>query len=506
MKQTFQAAIIDLDGVVTRTATQHARAWKIMFDIYNETRKRVGGEAYREFTVRDDYPQYIDGIPRYDGVREFLSSREIELPYGHPDDTAGKETICGLGNLKNRIFLEVIKKEGVEIFKKNIQQIRKWKEQGLKTAVISSSKNCRQILDATGLTTLFDTRVDGITSVERNIKGKPAPDIFLEAARELGVQPAEALVAEDSLAGVAAGKEGMFGLVIGVDNGSGAKELRRRGADIVVSNLQEVELKTARKPRELPLAMENIRKIKASFKNRKPLIFLDFDGTLAPIVERYEDAAMSPEVKEVVNRLAEKYAIAVISGRGLKDVKERVGLKDIYYAGSHGFEISGPAGFHSEHDEAKKAIPVFDMLEPTLKEKLKDIKGVRFERKKFTLAVHYRQVTDEQQEEVKNTIEKTLGDHKEVKAGKGKKVIEIKPNLDWHKGRAVQMLIKELSDDKQPVMPLYIGDDITDEDAFRILYHGTGILVGDHGSETFADYLLDDVPQVKELLQALTDS
>ncbi|HET6243731.1 MAG: trehalose-phosphatase [Bacteroidetes bacterium] len=505
MKNNLQAAIVDLDGVITNTAIQHAKAWKIMFDQYNKQREQEGNKKFLPFSIESDYPKYIDGIPRYDGVREFLKSREIEIPYGDPKDNAGKETICGLGNWKNELFHKVIKDEGIQVIEKNIEAIKNWKKLGLKTAVISSSKNCKQILEATGYEYLFDTRVDGIISVERNIKGKPAPDIFLEAARELNVKPENALIVEDSLAGVEAGKKGDFALVVGIKNGSNTAELLKKGADEVVDNLQQVDinLKKAKLPKYLPLAIKHIPELKEKFKNNKALLFLDFDGTLAPIVEFFEDAAMSEEMKELLERLASKYQVAVISGRGLSDVKNRVGLNNIYYAGSHGFEISGPNGFYQEHELAHKIIPVFDVLIPELNQKLKSIPGLKLERKKFTLAVHYRQVAQEKQQEVIDAVENALKKHREVKAGKGKKVIEIRPNIDWDKGKAVSMLIHKLDHSKNEYLPVYIGDDITDEDVFIILDNGLGILVGEHGSQTYADYYLRDVQDVQNFLNQL---
>lgn len=510
MKNTnkLQAAIIDLDGVITKTAVQHAKAWKKMFDEYNEQRKAEGKEAYSSFTIEDDYPMYIDGIPRNDGVREFLKSRDIKLPEGTDDDRPGKETVYGLGNWKNEIFHEIIRQEGVDVFEYNIEAIKSWKKQGMKTAVISSSKNCKAILEATGLEHLFHVRVDGITSVERNIKGKPAPDIFLEAAKDLNVNPENALIVEDSRAGVEAGKKGGFGLIVGIGNGQEKKELLNRGADIVVKNLKDLkmEYRKEQSPEDLPRALNDIEEIKNKFKNNKVLFFLDFDGTLAPIVEYHEDACMSDEMKKYVKEISEKYSISVISGRGLSDVKKRVEIPDIFYAGSHGFEISGPDNFYLESEEAQKILFILDQLEPELKLKLKEIEGVRFERKKFTLAIHYRQVNEEKQNEVIEKVDEVVQFHEGVKAGEGKKVMEIRPDIDWHKGKAVEMLIQELAPDNNNILPVYIGDDITDEDAFESLENGIGILVGKHGRKTLADYYLNDVDEVKEFFIKLLDN
>ncbi|MFD1094833.1 trehalose-phosphatase [Salegentibacter chungangensis] len=505
MEYSVKAGIFDLDGVITKTARQHAKAWKRMFDEYNEEREDSGKEPFKSFSIEEDYPKYVDGIPRYDGVREFLRSRNIDLPKGSPDDDPHRETICGLGNRKNRLLLEIIKDEGVEVFRKNINQIKQWKADGLRIAVISSSKNCRQILQSTGLEDMFEARVDGVVSQERNIKGKPEPDIFLEAAKELGVSPEEAMIVEDAIAGTQAGKKGNFKLVTGIINGATKEELLQNGADIAVNSLEEVNLKikNLRSPAALPSAVKNIEQLKSRFKEHKPLFFLDFDGTLAPIVTHHQDAAMDPEMKNIVEKLASEYKIAVISGRGLSDVKKRVGLENIYYAGSHGFEISGPGNFSKDNEEAKKILPVFEKTEPVLKERLKHIQGVEFERKKFTLAIHYRQAAGSAEEEVHRITEEVLAKHKQLKIGEGKKVIEIRPNLEWDKGKAVEILKMKIGNSETAAYSVYIGDDVTDEDAFETLENGLGILVGDHGKETYADFRLKDVEEVKEFLSKL---
>ncbi|MGA9327387.1 MAG: trehalose-phosphatase [Salegentibacter sp.] len=505
MQHQITAGIFDMDGVITKTAKLHARAWKQMFDDYNEERRLEGHKTFQPFSIEEDYPKYVDGIPRYEGVREFLKSRQLDLPYGEPDDSPEMETLCGLGNQKNKVFLKILKDEGSEVFSENVEQIRNWKEQGLRTAIISSSKNCGEIIQSMGLRELFEVRIDGVDSAKQNIKGKPAPDIFLEAARRLGVSPSHTMIVEDAMAGVEAGHKGNFGLVVGIISGASKEELLQAGADMAVKNLQEVQIGVKRRhaPAELPSAMENIETLQAKFDKKKPLFFLDFDGTLAPIVERHEDAGMDDRMRELVGKLASEYSIAVISGRGLSDVKEKVGLENIYYAGSHGFEISGPGNFSKDNEEAQQVLPVFERLEPILKGKLAHIEGIRFERKKFTLAIHYRQVKEEQQSQVHLIVEKVLQDENQVIKGEGKKVIEIRPNIDWDKGKAVEMLKTKIDPEEKDPFAVYIGDDVTDEDAFEALQNGIGILVGDHGHETYANYSLKSVDEVKEFLARL---
>lgn len=239
----IRAAILDLDGVITQTAKLHAKAWKQMFDQYNQKRKAKGQDTYQEFSIKNDYPSYVDGIPRYDGVRNFLASRGISLPEGALEDNKEQETIKGLGNWKNELFQKLIKEEKPEVYPDSVKKIKEWKAQGLKVAVISSSKNCKMILESVSILDLFDTRVDGITAMNKNLAGKPEPDIFLEAARELGINPGEAFIVEDAILGVEAGKKGGFKYIYGISRNSEANNLKEKGADQVISSLSEINIK-----------------------------------------------------------------------------------------------------------------------------------------------------------------------------------------------------------------------------------------------------------------------
>ncbi|TDC45900.1 beta-phosphoglucomutase family hydrolase [Actinomadura sp. KC345] len=236
------ACLFDLDGVLTRTAAVHAAAWKEMFDGYLRERARRTGEPFTEFDPVKDYGRYVDGKKREDGTRSFLESRGIELPEGSPDDPPETETVRGLGNRKNALVLRFIDERGVETFDGSIAYVRAARDAGLRTAVVSSSANTVQVLRTVGITGLFEARVDGVTAAERNLPGKPAPDMFLAGARELGVAPARAVVFEDALAGVQAGRAGGFAYVVGVNraDAANAAALAEYGADIVVSDLSEL--------------------------------------------------------------------------------------------------------------------------------------------------------------------------------------------------------------------------------------------------------------------------
>jgi beta-phosphoglucomutase family hydrolase len=234
------ALLFDLDGVLTQTAKVHAEAWKQTFDEFLRARAEKTGEPFKEFDKHDDYDKYVDGLPRYDGVRNFLKSRGIELPEGTPDDPPDAETIAGVGNRKNELVLKLIKERGVEAYEGSVRYVKAARDAGLRRAVVSSSANCKDVLKAAGIDDLFDARIDGKVAEEQHLKGKPAPDTFLAGARALGVEPSQATVFEDALAGVEAGRAGHFGYVVGVDRVGQADALREHGADVVVQDLAEL--------------------------------------------------------------------------------------------------------------------------------------------------------------------------------------------------------------------------------------------------------------------------
>jgi len=234
------ACLFDLDGVITQTAKVHAEAWKQMFDEYLRCRADRGDESFQEFRLGKDYEHYVDGKPRRDGVRSFLESRGIELPLGAPGDPPDAETIYGLGTRKNALVLELIRDEGVEPYDGSVRFAESARERGLRTAVVSSSTNCRDVLRAAGIEHLFEVQIDGVVAEREHLAGKPAPDTFLAGARAVETEPAHAAVFEDAEAGVEAGRAGEFGWVVGVDRTGHAAALRDHGADVVVQDLAEL--------------------------------------------------------------------------------------------------------------------------------------------------------------------------------------------------------------------------------------------------------------------------
>jgi beta-phosphoglucomutase family hydrolase len=240
LPDTVRACLFDLDGVLTRTAEVHAAAWKSMFDAFLEQRADQTGERLREFDAVRDYDEFVDGRPRYEGVRKFLRSRGIELPQGSPGDPPTAQTVDGLGNRKNELVLQAIRSGGVQAYEGSVRYVRAAREAGLRRAVVSSSTNCRDVLRAAGIDDLFEAVVDGVVAEREHLRGKPAPDTFLAGARALGVEPPAAAVFEDALAGVEAGRAGGFGFVVGVDRTGQADELRAHGASVVVGDLADL--------------------------------------------------------------------------------------------------------------------------------------------------------------------------------------------------------------------------------------------------------------------------
>jgi beta-phosphoglucomutase family hydrolase len=236
----IQVCLFDLDGVLTETAKVHAEAWKQMFDEYLRARAERTGEKFVPFDKVREYDEYVDGLPRADGTRSFLKSRGITLPDGGPDDPPDAETVHTLGDRKNKLVLDMIKKGGVDAYPGSVRYLEAVRAAGLPTAVVSSSANCKDVIEVTGLVRYLDARIDGLVAEEQHLAGKPAPDTFLAGARALGVAPEHAVVYEDALAGVAAGRAGRFGFVVGVDRVGQADELREHGADVVVTDLADL--------------------------------------------------------------------------------------------------------------------------------------------------------------------------------------------------------------------------------------------------------------------------
>lgn len=491
----LDAVIFDMDGVVTDTASVHAAAWKDVFDEFLRPR----GDPV-PFSG-EDYRRYVDGRPRYDGVRGFLASRGITLPEGDPSDPPDRQTVCGVGNRKNARFLELLREQGAASYPSTVRLVRQLGERGVATAVISASRNMREVLASAGLAELFAAKVDGVDADRLNLPGKPDPAVFLEAARRLGVEPARAAVIEDALAGVQAGHRGSFALVIGVDRTGHPDELWQAGADVVVGDLAEVHV--AERLTELPSALEKAGDIVRGLGGRSLVVFLDYDGTLTPIVADPAQALLSASTREAVRRLAHRCTVAVISGRDLDDVHAMVDVDGLAYAGSHGFDILRPDG--GREQRGREYLPALDRAEAVLREPLGRVDGVRLERKGFAIAVHYRRVAPGDIPDVERAVDAVASQIPELRKTGGKKIFELRPDIDWDKGRALLRLLEVLGADGDDIVPMYVGDDETDEDAFReVRERGIGVVVGSEERPTLARYALGDPDEVRAFLEALS--
>lgn len=236
----FDAALFDLDGVLTATAKIHAACWKRLFDEFLQQHADKTQEPFVPFDLANDYQQYVDGKMRYVGVESFLASRGIQLPYGDPSESPGYDTVCGLGNFKDIYFGDVLHSQGIDVYDGSVTLVRQLRQQGLKTAVVSSSHHCKEVLKVADIEDCFSAIVDGNVVDQLHLAGKPAPDAFLLGAERLGVEPQRTVVFEDAISGVQAGHAGQFGLVVGVDRGHNADALLQNGADIVVQDLSEL--------------------------------------------------------------------------------------------------------------------------------------------------------------------------------------------------------------------------------------------------------------------------
>jgi alpha,alpha-trehalase len=296
----------------------------------------------------------------------------------------------------------------------------------------------------------------------------------------------------------------VLAIVIGVDRSKQSKRLKKAGADLVVKDLEEIDIEA--KSTELPSALKSFKKIENQFKDKEVVIFFDYDGTVTPIVSHPKDAKLSEAMKNTLIKLSNQCTLAVISGRGLNDIKSLVGIKGIHYAGSHGYEIEGPC-IKMEYEGALKFVKTFDILEREITKQLENVKGALVERKKFSIALHYRNVSESEAHLVENAADEAVKKYPKLRKSYGKKVYELQPDLQWNKGKALEWLMQKLHIQKMGSKVFYIGDDITDEDAFSaIKTYGIGILVGAEARTTCAQYKLRDTDQTLHFLEILSSS
>ena len=502
----LDAVLFDMDGVITDTAEAHMAAWTRLFDAYLQSR-----DPEAEPFTASDYRRYVDGKPRHDGIESFLHSRGIALPFGDPQDGPDAETVCGLGTRKNRYFRDWLSETPVRAFPGSRALLDELEAAGIRAAVFSASRNARDVLDSAGMLGRFEVKVDGQDMAEAGLPGKPDPAIMLRAAERLGIAPEHCAIIEDAVAGVEAGAAGGFAQVIGVDREE-EEALDRAGAGLVVADLAELTLAegphlVARTRLGVPLIRDAQAIFATRARGKRLAVFLDYDGTLAPIVDNPEDATLGEGMREAISRLAARVPVAIVSGRDLKDVQDFVGDDRLYYAGSHGFDLAGPDGWREVAEVAEDFLPAIRTMGDALEARLNAIEGARVERKRFSLAVHFRQASDADAAKIADAVRETIGRDGDLRVSEGKKVFDIKPRVDWHKGRAVLALLAKLDLDRPDVLPIYVGDDTTDEDAFRALSdRGVGIVVRDGvDRRTAARFALEDTGDVERFLHRLAD-
>ncbi|MDH3512806.1 MAG: trehalose-phosphatase [Gammaproteobacteria bacterium] len=511
-RNAFDAVLFDMDGVVTDTAEAHSSAWKLLFDDYLGQRAQRGGDEFVPFDERGEYRRYVDGMPRLDGVQSFLASRGIHLPFGNSQDGPDQETICGLGNRKDGFFNEWLRQNRVRTFPGTMEFIQDLRAAGVKVAVFSASRNTERVLKNANVQHLFDAQVDGRQMARLDLPGKPDPAMLLLAAKKLSLPAQRCVIVEDAIAGVQAGARGDFAFVVGINRDDYADELRAHGADLVVSDLSELHFAEVNglKPKQvndLDSVWGSRKRLETHLQSRRLAVFLDYDGTLTPIVADYRKAFLPESMRETLSRLARNATVGVISGRDLQDVRKLVGLDTIYYSGSHGFELAGPDGWHHIQKDAAGFLPDLDAAETALRQNLAVIAGHAVERKQFSIAIHYRQVEDSLVADVEATVDAVLAQHAQLRKGHGKKVFELQPRIDWDKGRAVEQLLDMLElADSSAAISIYIGDDLTDEAVFRVLRQpNMSIVISDSDRTTSADYVLKDCQDVESFLAWLAD-
>jgi len=484
----FDAAILDVDGVLTQTAAVHERAWKETLD-----RVLVEHGVAAPFS-RTDYLEHVDGKPRLDGLRDFLASRAI---------TVDDERARALADEKNRVFLGLLDQEGVRVFDDAVRQVRHLRAHGLAIAFVSSSRNASRVLSAAGLDQLCDVLVDGQTAEEQGLHGKP--DIFREAIRRLEVEPPNAIVVEDAVAGVKAAAEVGSGLVIGVARNGGHDLLLAAGANRVVQHLGELDFVVepgSRPSRALPSAL-SAGALEERLQGRRPVLFLDFDGTLSPIVEHPGDARLDATLRAAIDQLSQRCTVAVVSGRDREDVERRVGICGIWYAGSHGLDLRSPSGETFAPAGAHEAVAELDQAATLAERELSSLEGIVIEKKRFAVAVHYRMAGRDDGEHAIRFVRALAGSSPHLVMRAAERVVELRPNIPWDKGRAVEHMLGELGD---AGFPIYLGDGHTDEDAFRSFRHrGLGVLVGAVRRPTHADLRLEGPTEVGAFLALLCE-
>jgi alpha,alpha-trehalase len=397
----------------------------------------------------------------------------------------------------------------VHAFDSTVPLLRRLRAVGAATAVYSSTRNCAQVLRAAGIDELVSVRVDAVET-----GGELGPAVLIETATRLKVRPGRCVVIGHDPAVLRAGSDGGFGLVICLDYTEHGDEMTSCGADALIGDLAEISVRSGDGAiSTIPDALQAYSQLKELVTGRRPAVFLDFDGTLSDIVKHPESATLVDGAAEALQALATRCPVAVISGRGLADVRDRVKVEGLWFAGSHGFELVTPAGIHDENTAAAPAVDTLARTAAQLAEELSDTPGILVEPKRFAVAVHYRNVDPEHIDRVIAAVHR-LGRSESLRVTTGRKVIELRPNIAWDKGKTLNWMLDQIAEgdrtaDYETLLPIYIGDDITDEDAFdAVRLEGVGIVVrAEENTDrpSAASFSLESPSAVVQFIQHLAD-
>ena len=369
----------------------------------------------------------------------------------------------------------------------------------IKTAIVTAGPNGSELLNSLGLSKVFANLVAG------------APEPYLKAAQLLKTPPERATIFASTQTGLQAAREGNFGVIVFFNQLTSPSALKTNGTEVIVVDLCELPIRTEngllkRNTIGLPSGLVHFQDISRNFHDKSAVVFLDYDGTLTPIVDRPDLAILSEHTRETLRQLAKHCTVGVISGRDRQNVQQLVNVDSLIYAGSHGFDISGPKFLNMHHQMGAPFLPVLDQVEASLHEQLDSIVGILIERKKYSVAVHYRLVGSQDLEAVRTTIEAVVSQHPDIRTIHGKKLYDLQPRIDWDKGKALFWLMQALNISPEQAIPFFLGDDLTDEDAFRTLQDGgIGIIVEDTARFTYATYRLNNPQEVDQFLRNLTN-
>lgn len=498
----YDAVLFDLDGVITDTASVHFAAWKAVFDAYLAGRDTAGTHEPYPFTDAD-YRRFVDGKPREDGIRDFLASRGIALLQGDFGDDG--DTIRSLANSKQRLFGELLAR-GITGFESSVALVRQLHAAEIHTAVFSSSRNCADVLRAAGLDELFPVRVDGVVAQQLGLAGKPDPATLLEAARRLSVRPDRCVVVDDAMSGVTAGRAGGFGLVVGVARTGCTQELLAAGADVVISDLTEMTVQMDhRRISTLPDAVASFGLLGGVTVTRRPAVFVDFDDALP-----HGDPGagpLTPRAARALQKLSAVCPVAVFSSHDLADIEPPVSPPGPWYSGSDGFEFSAPDGSHHRDDAAVDTIPALESAAAMLRNRLKDIPGIRLEHRRFAIMIHHESASANHVRDANIAAHAASRQH-HLRINHGHNVVELRPDVDWEECATLHRIV-EAAGKGQAILPIYVGSSLADEFAYDAIEHdGISIMLRrneDDDRRTAAQFRIDNAECVVDLLERLAD-